>query len=203
MAFRDNALASREREIARLREELEKARSNDGDLEKQLAEAQLELEIEKAKGGKIRRFFNEWSKSREKKRIAKLSRRTFKPSRPAAPSWRSRRRGPGSHAIFLGLLLFAIVAIMGLNVYRYFTDIQEGVVTSKAYHPPETHCSTDKDGHTSCTTYPEHWTVDIAYEGRTATWTVSEGEYRQVSQGDWYCYTDLFHEVESCHGPKD
>jgi len=90
-----------------------------------------------------------------------------------------------------------MVGMIGLGIYHYATDIQEGVMTSKAYHPPQTTC--DDDG---CTTTPESWTVDIAYEGQTATWTVDEAEYHRLQRGQWYCFTDLFHSGNNCHGPE-
>lgn len=193
MGFRDSNLASREKEIARLKAELEEARANDEELEKKLAEAEADLEIERSKGGRIKRFFDERRKARMAREEAKM--------------FRGRRRsffsGFNMHTAFIGLVILFMVGTIASSIYHYATDIQEGVVTSKEYHPEETVCTTDSDNNVSCTTYDEYWTVDIAYEGQTATWRVSRAEYNRLHRGNWYCYTDILHSADDCHGPED
>lgn len=191
--FRDPTLAAKEKEIARLKAELEEARANDDELEKRLADAETDLEIERAKGGHIKRFFAE----RRKNRQAREERRMFRRRRSSFFS------GWNMHTTMIGLILLVVVGMVGVSVYQYFTDIQEGVVTSKEFHPEETICTSDSDGNVSCTTYDEYWTVDIAYEGRTATWRVSQREYNSLRRGQWYCYTDILHSASDCEGAPD
>jgi len=181
--YRDPTLAAKEKEIARLRDELARAKADDEEMFEKVRKAEEELRRTKEKKASLKHS---------------LSRRHF--SMPAMPSIPAM---PSFHNLAIGGIFLFIVGMIGLSVYQYFTDIQEGVVTSKEYHPPETRCTTDSDGHTSCTTYPEYWTVDIAYRGQTATWSVSEGEYNQLDQGDWYCYTDLIHDASDCTGPEN
>jgi hypothetical protein len=184
--FRDHGIASREKEIAQLRDALAESKERNEDLQEDLEEAQT----------KSRRsnWFKDWL----------AHRREVKSRRRSYGRRFSFNRVFNVHVAFMALVFLGITGMIGVGVYQYFTDIQEGVVTSKAYHPPETVCTTDENGYTSCTTYPEHWTVDIAYEGQTATWGVSHGEFNELDRGEWYCYTDLLHSAEDCHGePSD
>lgn len=167
--FRDPHIAAQEKEIARLRDELAKAKADDKAMARKLMEAEAKLRREKAKPAK----------------------------NPFPRFSRPRWNFPRFHLIHWLIGAF-VVAFIAYSVYHYFSDIQEGVVTSKEYHPARTTC--DDDG---CTTYPEHWTVDIAYRGQTATWSVDESEYNRLRRGQWYCYTDLFHSQSNCDGPED
>jgi len=174
--YRDPTLAAKSKEIARLREELKKAQENDGDLERQLAEAEAALAKARAK---------------KPRKPARQYRAEFN------EAYRSFTRGmPNlSHSLLVCLLFF----LLGFCVYRYATDIQEGVVTSKAYHPPQTTCTTT-DGVTTCTTSAPSWSVDVAYEGRTASWHVSHDRFNSLQQGEWFCYVDIFHSADKCRG---
>lgn len=103
----------------------------------------------------------------------------------------------------LGRIHWGVIAILtlliGWNIFHYFGDIQEGVVTGKEYHREVTTC----DGDGICSTIPEHWTVDIAYQGQTATWRITREEYGTLRRGQWYCYVDEFHSRGTCDGPEN
>lgn len=161
--FRDPHIASQEKELARLREELRRVKSDDEEKLRKLQEAEARLAKEKAQ--KKRRF-----------------------------KWRLPTDLHMLHVIGFVLALCMIV----WGVYHYFHDIQEGVVTSKEHHPARTICNDD-----GCTHIPENWTVDIAYRGQTATWSVSEDEYRRLRRGQWFCFSDFLHPRSNCHGPDD
>jgi len=189
--FRDETVARHERELAELRNKLESERARAEKAEAEAAKARAlaeETEAErKLRGG----WFKQWLDRRAERK------RNYDPYRPGIFS--GFRRLSLVHILMgLGALLFAGFII--LDVYHYCTDIQEGVVTGRDYHPPHTSCTTDSHGHTSCTTIPEHWTVDIAFQGQSATWSVSESEYNRIHYGDWFCYTDMFHSEDNCHG---
>lgn len=183
--FRDPTLAAKEKEIARLRDELEAAKADDAEMLSKVQKAEEELRKERAK--KKRKFSWPSFRGRPKRRRNHFS---------------SFGRAWTFHKLFIGAVVVLMIGMIGFSVYHYATDIQEGVVTSKAYHPPHTTCTTT-NGTTTCTTHPEHWSVDIAYEGRTATWPVSEGEYLGLHRGQWYCYTDLFHPANDCQGSPE
>lgn len=168
--FRDNKIAHYEKELLQLREELRAARADDEEMERRLREAE----------GKLRK--------------AKEERKPFF-RRSSHPRRRLLSR-LNMHSLFIFGIIGTVVVLLGMGIYHYFTDIQEGVVTGKDYDPPRTVC--DDDG---CTTYPESWSVTIGLDGRQAVWSVSEGEYNRLRRGDWYCYTDLLHSAADCHGP--
>ena len=188
--FRDPTLAAKEKEIARLREELEAAKADDAELLTKVRKAEEELRKERAK--KNEKKFS-WPSFRRRPKTR-------------GHDWSSFDRSFGRawimHKVFMGIVCALILGVMGMSIYHYATDIQEGVITSKAYHPPETTCTTT-DGRTTCTTHPEHWSVDIAYEGRTATWSVSESEYNKLQRGEWYCFQDMFHSASDCQGEPE
>lgn len=183
--FRDPHIAAKEKEIAHLRDELDKAQAK-----------------EKANIERLQKADEELTKARQQK----TSRRTSPIPQPAPgriPGINKTFRALkykilNSHPIFW-LILAAFVAFGGIQLFYYFTNIQEGVVTGKAYHREVTVC--DADGF--CTTTPEHWTVDIAYEGRTATWQVRSHTYNSLRRGHWFCYVDSMHPRSACKGPTE
>lgn len=198
--FRDENIARHERELAELRTKLDAERERAERAEaiaKRVAEreaaekAREEMDDaeRKLRGG----WFKQWLDSRAERR------------RERSPSfghvWGSAGYSTFDRSkVIPAIALLLIIGVFSFNFYHYCTDIQEGVVTGRDYHPPHTSCTSDSHGHTSCTTYPESWSVDIAFQGQSATWSVSEGEYNRLRYGDWYCYSDLFHSEDNCHG---
>lgn len=203
--FRDEGVARHERELAELRDKLEAERERAERAEEaarragaaetaarsraEMAEAERKL-----RGG----WFKQWLDRRAERKRERLS--WVGPSSLGYGWGTAGRRHIALPHVMMGFAFLAVVGLIALNIYHYCTDIQEGVVTGRDYHPPHTSCSTDSHGHTSCTTYPESWTVDIAFEGQSATWTVSHSEYERTAYGDWFCYTDVFHSHDNCHG---
>jgi len=179
--FRDDNFASQERRIAELEEELSRVKAGNQENLKKLQTAQ-----EKQRKAQ---------EALRKERTKRIPKGTFRDRLPSLPKLRWSFPLPFTIAAMFVLACFCFVG------YHYFTDIQEGVVTGTEYHPPHTDCTTDSDGHTSCTTHPESWSVDIGLAGRSASWPISHEEYRQLRLGQWYCYTDLFHSEDDCHGP--
>lgn len=87
---------------------------------------------------------------------------------------------------------------MGKIPHHEFYDIRDGYVTDKDYTPGywSTDCTGSGSSRSCSETYhPPTWSVTINFEGDSAKWEVSEGEYNQISYGDWYCARDFLHEA--------
>lgn len=48
---------------------------------------------------------------------------------------------------------------------------------------------------------PESYHLTIENErGDTASWSVDESDYINTHEGEYFCYTDLFHDRDGCEG---
>lgn len=150
----------------------------------------------------------------------KLEERRIKREAKVAAEWNEKVRKRGTmnypsrrlygrvghdwwHDILIGLFIFGVAAFIIFafcsSVYHYATDFQSGTVVSRERIPGHMSCHRDSDGHRDCHWVPESFHVTIQNEqGETATWGVSSSEYNSAHEGDYFCYTDLFHDVDGC-----
>ena len=177
--FRNPHIEAKEKENAELRDKLEEAKVS-----------------EQKKSQRLEKVEQELAEFRQSKRPKSKPIPQPEPGRiPSYRKWKfSLLRIPWPF-LAMGLIFLGLTIWWG---FHYFTDIQEGVVTSKEHHPIRTICNDN-----GCTTTPESWTVDIAYQDRTATWSISEDEYNHTQRGRWFCYTDMLHPRNNCGGPEN
>lgn len=193
MAYRNNV----EAENLRLKAELEELKSKNLELISKAENEEIEKELARLSAtGRFKTWLSSsmpWNRTKKEKKPKVFTPRHSKPFRRKR-SW-AEEYGWSSMTIwhiFVAILAISTtVGIVGYNIYHYFTDINAGYVVGHDYEPEHTTCSRDSDGHQSCTTWPESWSIDIAYEGRMATWHVDEHTYKTTPEGSWHCVTDL------------
>jgi len=199
MAFRNNTeaenlrlkaqLEEKERALKEVTDKLNKLENNDDLKTKLVKESWFARKLREREGRKLRK---EQAKFQEALRRTGTYRSSYKR--------RSRPFDWGS-LFFVGLVVFFVIFVICHSIYRlknYFNDFQSGTVVDRERIPGHMSCSGRGKDH-ECHWVPESFHLTIQNEqGETATWGVTSGEYHSVESGDYFCYTDLFHDADGC-----
>ncbi len=206
MSFRNNTEAENYRLKAELEEKekaLKEATAKLNKLERDDELDELEKKLVKEPSWFARKL-EEREQSKRLKEQAKFQERLRK-----AGTYRSsygRRSRPfdwevWGAVLFPGLVAFFIIFAICHSIYHYFYDFQSGTVVERERIPAHMNCSgTGKDHH--CYWVSESYNLTIQNEqGETANWSVDSSDYHSHQQGDYFCYTDLFHDSDGCTPP--
>lgn len=200
MGFRNNT----EAENYRLKAELEEKEKALKEANEKLNKLKRDDELNETKKKLIAeswfsRMLRRYREKKEQRAAAKRRRRgTYR-----GPSYSWIDGGINLYAGFTGLLVvsvFALILFVICNgIYHYFNDFQSGTVVDRERIPGHMSCTTDSKGRQDCHWVPESYRLTIQNEqGETATWGVNSSEYHSVDHGDYFCYTDLFHDADGC-----
>lgn len=207
MSFRNNT----EAENYRLKAELEEKEKALKEATEKINKLQLDDELDEAEKKLVKEpsWFARKLEEREHRKLLKEQVKFQEALRKAGtyrPSYKRRSRpfdwqGWGAVS-FIGLVILTIVALIVNGIYHYFNDFQSGTVVERERIPGHMSCSGRGKDH-ECHWVPEsfHLTIENG-QGETATWSVDSGEYYSVEHGDYFCYTDLFHDADGCIPPS-
>lgn len=207
MTFRNNTEAENYRLKAELEEKEKALKAATEKLNKLEREEELD-ELEKKfvkEPSWFARKFEDYEQSKRLKEQVKFQERLRN-----AGTYRSsygRRQRPLARLVwgsvfFIGLVILAIILLICNGIYHYFNDFQSGTVVERERIPGHMSCTTDSKGRSDCHWVPESFHLTIQNEqGETATWGVTSSEYYSVDHGDYFCYTDLFHDADGCTPP--
>lgn len=204
MAFRNNTEAENHRLKAELEAKEKALKAATEKLNKLERDEELDdLEKNLFKESWFSRKLREHQEKKDRREAEKLRRQGTMRYRGPSRSWFDSFDLQGSLA---GLLIFAVFALVVFvicnSIWHYFNDFQAGTVVDRERIPGHMSCSTDSKGHQDCHWVPESFHLTIQNEqGETATWGVTSGEYHSVDHGDYFCYTDLFHDADGCTPP--
>ena len=207
MSFRNNTEAENFRLKAEL-EEKEKALKEANDKLNKLERDEELDELEKKLVKEPSWFARKLEERAQRNRLKEQAK--FQEALRKAGTYRSsssRRRRPfdwqGWGAVsFIGLVVLTIVALIVNGIYHYIYDFQSGTVVERERIPGHMSCSGRGKDH-ECHWIPESYHLTIQNEqGETATWGVNHSEYSNTDQGDYFCYTDLFHDADGCIPPS-
>jgi len=213
MSFRDNQVAREEREKVELRDRVLSLKEENERLARELAIAKHKEEQTAEEDAIVNRhkYLDKVAVLFEKISypFVALGRGIFAVLSFPARIFSSRpNKAEALGGMFIAL---TILTIVGCLVWQEFYAERDGYVVGKNYYPEHESCSWEEtctgSGSTrSCTsnyvchTVPPQWTLDIAYQGNSATWSVSESDYEATQYGEWFCARDLLH-TDPCVQP--
>lgn len=204
MSFRNNTEAENYRLKAELEEKEKALKEATAKLNKLERDEELDdLEKNLFKESWFSRKLRERQEKKDQREAEKLRRQGTMRYRGPRHSWIDSFDLQGSLTGLLILAVFALVIVAICNsIFHYFNDFQSGTVVERERIPGHMSCTTDSKGRSDCDWVPESFHITIQNEqGETATWAVDSGEYHSVDHGDYFCYTDLFHDADGCTPP--
>lgn len=203
MSFRNNTEAENYRLKAELEEKEKALKAATEKLSKLERDEELDdLEKNLFKESWFSRVLREYDEKKAFRAAEKLRRQRIMRYRGPSRSWFDSFDLQGFLAGLLILGVFALVVFVICNsIWHYFNDFQAGTVVERERIPAHMNCSgTGKDHH--CYWVSESYNLTIQNEqGETANWSVDSSDYHSHQQGDYFCYTDLFHDSDGCTPP--